>query len=143
MPYPSSLDELTEGVPSDGAAATTALGDVTYQHDDHHRALGVAVEAVETELGVNPSGASATVSARFGVVETVRLSAADLVARAPGGSLTFEGRMPIRTVPKGATNTVIFYIDESVLSGWATTSMKVRWVILAANAGAVRWNAGV
>lgn len=65
MAYPASLDELTDGVPSDGAAPTTDLGDATYPHDDHHRALGVAVEAVEAELGLNPSGASATVAARF------------------------------------------------------------------------------
>jgi hypothetical protein len=52
--YPSTLDELTDGVPSDGAAPTTSLGDVTFPHDDHHRALGTAVEAIETVLGTNP-----------------------------------------------------------------------------------------
>lgn len=50
MAYPSTVDELTNGVPADGIAATTALGSVTYPHDDHHRALGVAVEAIETQL---------------------------------------------------------------------------------------------
>lgn len=50
MTYPSSLDELTDGVPSDGTAAATILGSVTYPHDDHHRALGTAVEAIETQL---------------------------------------------------------------------------------------------
>lgn len=70
MTYPTSLDELTDGVPSDGAAPTTALGDATYPHDDHHRALGVAVEAIETELGTDPSGASATVKARLDTLDT-------------------------------------------------------------------------
>lgn len=60
MAYPLSLDELTDGVPSDGAAPTTDLGDATYPHDDHHRALAVAVEAIEAELGTEPSRASAT-----------------------------------------------------------------------------------
>ena len=76
MAYPSSLDELTDGVPSDGAAPTTALDDATYPHDDHHRALGVAVEAIEAELGTDPSGASATVAARFTATETVANAAA-------------------------------------------------------------------
>lgn len=71
MAYPASLDELTDGVPSDGTAAATALGDVTYQHDDHHRALGVAVEAVEAELGTDPSGSESTVKDRIAATETV------------------------------------------------------------------------
>ena len=50
MAYPDSVDELTDGVPADGIAGTTPLGSVTYPHDDHHRALGVAVEAIETQL---------------------------------------------------------------------------------------------
>jgi hypothetical protein len=69
MAYPATIDELTDGVPSDGAAPTTALSDVTFPHDDHHRALGVAVEAVETELGTDPSGSEATVKARIAAVE--------------------------------------------------------------------------
>ena len=50
MAYPDSVDELTDGVPADGIAAATPLGSGTYPHDDHHRALGVAVEAIETQL---------------------------------------------------------------------------------------------
>ena len=49
MAYPNSVDELTNGVPADGIAASTPTGSVTYPHDDHHRALGVAVEAIETQ----------------------------------------------------------------------------------------------
>lgn len=76
MAYPLSLDELTDGVPSDVAAPTTAMDDATYPHDDHHRSLAVAVEAVEAELGTNPAGASATVAARFTATETVANAAA-------------------------------------------------------------------
>ena len=50
MAYPDTVDELTDGVPADGIAATTPLGSGTYPHDDHHRALGVAVEAIETQI---------------------------------------------------------------------------------------------
>lgn len=76
MTYPSSLDELTDGVPSDGAAPTTALDNATYPHDDHHRALGVAVEAIEAELGTNPKGGSADVKTRIAATETVANAAA-------------------------------------------------------------------
>lgn len=50
MAYPASVTELTDGVPSDGIAAATALGSGTYPHDDHHRALAVTLEAVQSEL---------------------------------------------------------------------------------------------
>lgn len=50
MAYPDTVDELTDGVPADGIAGTTPLGSVSYPHDDHHRALGVAVEAIETQI---------------------------------------------------------------------------------------------
>ena len=50
MAYPDTVDELTDGVPGDGIAATTPTGSVSYPHDDHHRALGVAVEAIETQI---------------------------------------------------------------------------------------------
>lgn len=103
MAYPASLDELTDGVPSDGAAPTTDLGDATFPHDDHHRALAVAVEAVEAELGTDPAGASATVKARLDALDTtvagkvpaslvdaagdlIYATAADTVARLPLGS---------------------------------------------------------
>ena len=76
MAYPSSLDELTDGVPSDGAAPTTALGDAEYQLDDWARAVSTAVEAVEAELGTDPSGAAATVAARIAATETVANAAA-------------------------------------------------------------------
>lgn len=70
MAYPSSLDELTDGVPADNIAATTAMDNATYPHDDHHRALATAVEAVEAELGTDPAGASATVKARLDALDT-------------------------------------------------------------------------
>ena len=71
MAYPTSLDELTDGVPSDVDAPSTAMNDATYPHDDHHRALATAVEAIETELGTDPSGSEATVKARIAATEVV------------------------------------------------------------------------
>jgi hypothetical protein len=72
MAYPASIDELTDGVPSDPNAPTTALGDVTFPHDDHHRNLAVAAEAIETELGTDPAGTEATVKARLEAIEARR-----------------------------------------------------------------------
>jgi hypothetical protein len=66
--YPTSIDDLTSTVPDDITAVTQPLGD---EHDDHHRDLGVAVEAIETELGTDPSGGSADVKTRIAAVETL------------------------------------------------------------------------
>jgi hypothetical protein len=41
------------------------------EHDVQHANVNDAVEAIETELGINPSGASATVDARIGATEAV------------------------------------------------------------------------
>lgn len=76
MAYPTTLDELTDGVPSDVDAPTTAMDDATYPHDDHHRALAAAVEAIQVELDTDPSGSEATVKARIAATETVANAAA-------------------------------------------------------------------
>jgi len=52
------------------------LDNATYPHDDHHRALATAVEAIETELGTLPKGAAADVKARIAATETVANAAA-------------------------------------------------------------------
>jgi hypothetical protein len=65
MAYPNSLDELSDGVPSDVDAPYVDLDDATYPHDDHHRALAAGLEAVQTELGLNPAGPEATVADRL------------------------------------------------------------------------------
>ncbi len=50
MAYPDDVTDLTDEVPADGIAAATPLGSGTYPHDDHHRDLGVTVEAIQTQL---------------------------------------------------------------------------------------------
>lgn len=108
MTYPSSLDELTDGVPSDGAAPTTALDNATYPHDDHHRALAVAVEAVEAELGTDPSGASATVAARITATETVANGAvAKSLVDAAGDLLVGSGADTVARLPMGTALQVL------------------------------------
>jgi hypothetical protein len=68
--YPAALDSFTE--PS--APTTTALasaGSGSRAHFEHHRDLGDAVEAVQTELGTDPAGGSATVRARLDAFDGV------------------------------------------------------------------------
>lgn len=62
--YPAGLDELNAGVgtPSDPLSAPS--------HPAHHTALADAVEAIEGELGTDPSGAAATVKARLDGLDT-------------------------------------------------------------------------
>ena len=50
--FPGSIDDLSAMVPSSGAAVTAKLGVPIAggRHDDHHRNLGDAIEAVETSL---------------------------------------------------------------------------------------------
>lgn len=62
--YPSGLDELNAGVGSSGQPLSSP------DHPSHHTALADAVEAIEGELGTDPSGAAATVKARLDTLDT-------------------------------------------------------------------------
>jgi len=59
--YPGSIDSLTN--PSAGDALTSP------SHSAQHANANDAIEAIETELGVNPSGSDATVAARLSAIE--------------------------------------------------------------------------
>lgn len=59
--YPGSIDSLTN--PSAGDALTSP------SHSAQHANANDAIEAIETELGVNPSGSDATVAARLTAIE--------------------------------------------------------------------------
>ena len=122
MAYPTSLDELTDGVPSDVDAPSTAMNDATYPHDDHHRALAVAVEAVEAELGTDPSGSEATVKARIAATETVANAAAvkasnlsDLTSAAT--ARTNLGLGGAATLSVGTTAGTVAAGDDSRITG--------------------------
>jgi hypothetical protein len=114
MAYPASLDELTDGVPSDGTAATTALGDATFPHDDHHRALAVAVEAVQAELGTDPSGGSATVAARFDALSS---GAVSVIARTVLGS--DAASVDFTSIPATYENLIVEWVVRgTAASAW-------------------------
>jgi hypothetical protein len=100
--YPTGLDELTDGVPSDVAAPTTALDDGTYPHDDHHRALGVAGEALETKVGI---GASAAASAATNTVLTVTTPGTTAWTALPSATATSSGVAELATDAETITGT--------------------------------------
>lgn len=114
MAYPASLDELTDGVPSDGTAAATSLGDATYPLDDWARAISIAVEAVEAELGTAPSGASATVAARFGTLTADVFTGA--VSFGGGISLTGTSSVADRKITMQGFQ-VVYLPDQASFAG--------------------------
>lgn len=71
--YPTGLDSLATNKTNN----TTSSAD----HPQHHNDLADAVNKVEAELGINPSGTDATVAARFTRIE----------AGGSGGGGTFTG----------------------------------------------------
>ena len=128
MTYPASLDELTDGVPSDVDAPSTAMNDATYPHDDHHRALAVAVEAVEAELGTYPSGASATVVARLDALDTTvaakAAKASNLSDQARASSArTNLGLGGAAVLSVGTTAGTVAAGDDSRITGAVPTSL--------------------
>ena len=123
MAYPSSLDELTDGVPSDGAAPTTALDNATYPHDDHHRALATAVEAIEAELGTDPSGAAASVKARIAATEAVANAAVPKSTVTTAGDLIYgTGNAAVSRLGIGSALQVLRTNAGATAPEWATVS---------------------
>ena len=62
--YPGAIDAFTNPTSSD------TLDSVTVPHATQHANINDAVEAIETTLGVNPQGGSATVVARLNANDT-------------------------------------------------------------------------
>jgi hypothetical protein len=88
--YPGAIDNFTN--PSSG----DTLDSATVPHATQHANANDAIEAIETELGVNASGSYATVAARFDAND-----ATDTL-KAPIASPTFTGTV---TIPTGAAIT--------------------------------------
>lgn len=64
MTYPTSMTELTDSVPSSGAATTTTLGNATYQHATWHRSAAAEIEAISGDL-ITARGSYASMAARI------------------------------------------------------------------------------
>ena len=81
--YPGSLDNFTN--PADGDQQDS----VTVPHWQQHANINDAVEAIEAELGINPSGANSTVRERMQAIEDAITALGDTVFGAlPNGSVT-------------------------------------------------------
>lgn len=123
MAYPASLDELTDGVPADNIAATTAMDNATYPHDDHHRALATAVEAVEAELGTDPAGASATVKARLDALDTtVDAKVAKSLVDAAGDLLVGSAADTVARLAMGTASQVLRVNSGATGLEWAAAA---------------------
>lgn len=62
--YPNSLDNFTNPTGND------FLNSVTVPHHQQHTNANDAIEAIEGELGISPSGAFATVADRLNDIES-------------------------------------------------------------------------
>ena len=80
--YPGSLDSF-DAIASDKKTSDTVGGRT---HRDMHNDLGDAIEAIEAELGTDPSGGSATVKARLDAIGTVGTGSPEGVVTAAPGS---------------------------------------------------------
>lgn len=77
MAYPNTIDTMQ---PVNSIQTLAQAG-----HSDRHNELATTVNAIQTELGTNPSGAAATVVARLDTLDTT------VSAKAPSASPTFTG----------------------------------------------------
>jgi hypothetical protein len=80
--YPSGLDNFTN------PTSTDKLDSATVPHATQHTNINDAVEAIETELGINPKGSSASVDARLTTIETTVALKAPLASPALTGTPT-------------------------------------------------------
>lgn len=80
--YPGGLDTLTNPNASDSTNSPS--------HASQHSDVNDAIEAIETELGVNPSGASASVASRFSALDALvaAIDAEVTIGTSPPGSPT-------------------------------------------------------
>ena len=103
--YPGAIDNFTN--PSSG----DTLDSATVPHATQHSNANDAIEAIETELGINPSGSYADI--------VTRLNANDVsdALKAPIASPTFTGTV---TIPTGASISGFAPLASPALTGTAT-----------------------
>ena len=110
--YPGGLDSLTN--PSSGDALDSP------SHAGQHTNANDAIEAIETELGTDPSGGSATVKARFEVIEANDwVTAARIAADAVGSS-------EIAADAVGSSELADSAVDTAAIADGAVTPAKMQ-----------------
>lgn len=106
--YPGTLDNFAAASPTN-LADSDATGRT---HSERHDDVEAAMEAVQAELGTDPAGASATVKARFDVIEanswvsTARI--ADNAVTTPKLSIAYANAAAL---PAGALGDIAFQSD--------------------------------
>lgn len=91
--YPGGIDAFTN------PTATDSLASATVPHATQHANANDAIEAIETELGTNPKGASASVKARLDTLDTT------VSGKAPSASPTFTGTVTTPLTTAGYVKT--------------------------------------
>lgn len=102
--FPGGLDNFTNPTASD------TLDSATVPHATQHANVNDAVEAIESTLGVNPQGASATVVARLNAIDST------VAGKASTASPTFTGTVTVPT-PVNATDAATKSYADSVAAG--------------------------
>ncbi len=109
--YPGAVDSLTN--PGAGDALTSP------SHSAQHANANDAIEAVQTELGTDPSGSAATVKARFEAIEANDwVTSARIAADAVGSS-------EIAANAVGASELADNAVDTAAIATGAVTAPKI------------------
>jgi hypothetical protein len=92
------VGSFADRVPADGAAATTALGDTVYQHDDWHRDASVLLDAT---TNVQTASYTLVLGDAWKIVELNSASAVNLTVP-PNSSVAFPVGTTIEVLQYGA-----------------------------------------
>ena len=132
--YPGSLDSF-DTIASD-KKTSDAVGGRT--HRQMHNDLGDAIEAIEAELGTDPSGGSATVKARLDAIGTVGTGSPEgVVTAAPGSTwlqtdATTDVKGWLRWIKATGTGNTGWVVGPEADTGWRNltgVTMQNGWTI--------------
>ena len=128
--YPGALDNFAEASPPYLADDDTTGRDHPARHDD----LEAAMEAVQGELGTDPSGGSATVKARLDAADSTLAGKAPLDSPAFTGTVNFTGTsvigLPVAGLSASPPSSVANSGGTASLSGNTVTFTGVSSVSL-------------
>ena len=126
--FPGGLDNFTN------PTATDTLDSATVPHADQHANANDAIEAIESTLGVNPQGSSATVVARLTALDSTVAGKApatgiDPTAIAGTAVITTDARLSDTRVPTDASVTdakIATTLSPSKITGTAVITTDSR-----------------
>ena len=125
--YPGSLDSF-DTIASDKKTSDSVGGRT---HRDMHNDLGDAIEAIEAELGTDPSGGSATVKARLDAIGTVGTGSPEgVVTAAPGSTwlqtdATTDVKGWLRWIKATGTGNTGWVAGPEADTGWRNVSASL------------------